>query len=481
MTLRSLCAISIGFSFGILSFVFGTHFLFWPLSFFVFFFLYIFLLKKEKQKPLIFLFLLTFIASVFGFTYTYVRMREPSKILLQKEKEQVVLSGHVVSNPVISKNKTDFIFKTEEGKIKTTIFSKETILFGDTLLIKGVVEKPENFQTETGKIFDYVNYLGKDGIFFTMTGTEFTHIRSAEFSIRKGLFSIFNKANILLKENVATPFNALVQGVLLGNDTFMEKDLKESFIKTGTIHIVALSGYNISILLTWVLFVSRRFLTFKWGTILALISVVMFVVGTGGSQTAVRAGIMGSLALIANYYGRPQFAVRFLLLTYIVMLIINPFILPFDVSFHLSFLATFGIISFQKEMESYFSFLPRLLREMLGTTLSAQLLVLPYLIFVFGQLSILSIPVNIIIAPLVPLLMLLSALVVFCGIFFAPLALFAGFLTTKIAALIVLIVDFFARLSFSYTVVNSFSIWLVCGYYFFILFWYFSLQKKEND
>ncbi len=481
MTLKSLCAICVGFSLGILTFVFQHIFFGTSIFLLVCFLFCIFLLKPEKRKSYFLLFMLLLVMGILGFTYTFIRERKPSQILLEKKETPVMLVGRVVSNPIVSENKTDFQFKTDEGKIKTTIFSQQDISFGDTLIVKGLIKQPENFQTETGKVFDYVNYLGKDRIFFTMVATESTHVNHAKFSFRKELFSLFNKANNLLKENVKTPFNALVQGVLLGNDTFMGKEMKENFIKTGTIHIVALSGYNISILLTWVLFVSRRYFTYRWGTILALTAVLIFVVGTGGSQTAVRAGIMGSLALIANYYGRSQLAIRLLLLTYIAMLVINPFTLPYDISFHLSFLATFGIISFQKKMESYVAFLPRSLREIFGTTLSAQLLVLPYLVFVFGQLSVSSIPVNVIIAPLVPLLMLLSALVIFCGIFFVPLTVFAGFLTTKVSALIVLIVNFFARLSYSYITVSSLSVWLIFGYYFFIIVWYFSLQKKEND
>jgi competence protein ComEC len=404
----------------------------------------------------------------------------PSQTLTSAQNKNITLEGLVSTNPHTGIDHSDFILKTKEGKIRVSFFSHVSVSYGDSVSITGVLKAPENFVTETGKVFDYKHYLEKDGIFFILNGSTYTVLDHPTFSFKRTLFTLFNKAHMIIERYVSFPENTLTKGVLLGDDNTMPKDMEEAYVRTGTIHIVALSGYNISILLTWILLFARRFLSYRWGTLLGIFGVFLFVIGTGGSQTAIRAGIMGGLALIANYYGRPQAALRLLLLTYVGMILLNPFILPYDVSFHLSFLATFGIITFQKKFEGYFIRLPRIVRELLATTLSAQLLVLPYLVLVFGQLSLISVLVNILIGPLVPILMFGGTAVVLIGGLFAPFGTFLGFLVAKISWLLTAIVTFFAKVPHAFVIIPHISWWLIVGIYFFILWWYISSERYGN-
>ena len=149
-----------------------------------------------------------------------------------------------------------------------------------------------------------------------------------------------------------------------------------------------------------------------WGLSLGGGSIILFSIMTGAGATVVRASLMALLALLARATGRIYEITLALLFAGFAMLLYNPKILIFDPSFQLSFLATLGLIHLSPLLEKHLKFLPKTfgLRDIVSATLATQILVLPLLLYMMGKFSIVSLPVNLLVLPFIPLTMLFGFL-----------------------------------------------------------------------
>ncbi len=405
---------------------------------------------------------------------------------------KVELTGIVVDEPDLRENNQKLIVEigstSREVKVLVTTNLGEKISYGDELIIEGKLLEPENFITNTGKEFDYVNYLKKDGIFFTINYADIEVVSHNNANIiRSKLFSF--KEAFLEKINFAVPEpeSLLMGGLILGEKASFSEELRQKFIDTGTIHIVALSGYNITIVAEWFMkFFS--FLPQYFGIGIGVLSIILFILMTGGASTAVRAGIMAVLVLIARITGRTYDVGRALLLTAVIMIINNPMILRYDVSFQLSFIATIGVIYFTPKVEKYFMWVPKKfgLREVLSVTTAAYLFVLPFVVYKMGNLSLIAVPANIFILPFVPITMLLGFITGLAGLIWYPISLPFGYLSYQLLHYELKVIDIFSNVSFaSFTIPNLplIIVIIIYAYFFYKLFWkefstHFTLWRK---
>ncbi len=217
------------------------------------------------------------------------------------------------------------------------------------------------------------------------------------------------------------PESALMAGVLFGDESQIPTDVEKAFQRTGTAHIIAISGMNFSVLV-WVLLALLSIFPKRWWLPLSLIPfIVFYTIMTGAKAAIVRAAIMCAFALVAKSIGRTRSGVDSLLLSALLMGMHNPAILP-DVGFQLSFFATLGILQFNGPLTALaVKMLPekgkvqvlKALQEMLITTLSAQIFTTWIIAAAFRQFSLASLPANILIAPLQSFLMIGGWLAVF--------------------------------------------------------------------
>ena len=261
------------------------------------------------------------------------------------------------------------------------------------------------------------------------------------------------------------PHSSLAGGILLGEKQSLGKDVENEFRIAGLSHIIVLSGYNLTIIAE-TFFVLLGFLPLVVASIFSAVGMVLFALLVGGGATVIRATIMGLLALVARYTGRPYDAIRALFLAGFFMVLHNPKILSSDISFQLSFIATFGLISFTPVAEKIFYWVPKKigLREIIMTTFSAQIFVMPWLVYQVGNVSIISFVSNLLVLPSVPLAMLASFI---SGIF--PLQVIA------VPAYFLLgyelwIVHVSASLPYAAVSVPQFSLWMVALMYAGLLF-----------
>ncbi len=434
--------------------------------------------------------------AIFSFSLGIIRfnLADAGKIIPDFENhvgEKIRISGLVDEEKGDGENNSQFVVSVKKNESDNkTISSKGRILliadlysslhYGDEIILEGKIEKPENFQSQGGRTFDYVSYLAKDGIYYEMKNPKIEIVSSGHGGkIQGALYSL--KSNFMEKINQAVPApeSALLNGILLGTKQALGKDLKNDFITTGTVHIVALSGYNVTIVAETIM----QFFSFLPKIIagyLGAISIIFFALMTGAGATVIRASIMSIFVIIARGTGRNYDIGRALVIAGLIMLVQNPWILAFDSSFQLSFLATIGLVYLEPRLEKFFLWIPEKLglRELVTGTLAAEIFVLPFLVYQTGILSLVAFPANLLVLPLIPATMLFGFFAGIASFISGIIALPFSFASYALLHYELSTIRFFSSLPFSSVAIKSFpSILLVLSY---TVLFYFIIRRKDD-
>jgi len=277
----------------------------------------------------------------------------------------------------------------------------------------------------------------------------------------------------LISQLLPEPHAGLLSGILFGVKQTLDPELKAALIRTGTLHIVALSGMNITILTQIIAVSLERCIGRRWASVLVIPLIIGFIWFVGPSPSVIRAGIMGGITLVGTFFGKPVLGLWSWGIAVALMLIVKPLWIT-DLSFQLSVLASLGMILFgrdeeirrckddktsrpednktipfpelkkpqfrewnSKESEQEYANenrqpavdflrsttynLRSTLSRDLSTTLSAQVFTTPLLFFTFGRLSLISPLTNVLIVWTLPTLTVIGLLLVVCGVLFQPL------------------------------------------------------------
>ncbi len=277
---------------------------------------------------------------------------------------------------------------------------------GDRVWIRGQVELPENFSE-----FDYVGYLQRWDVYGELKKPKIIVLKRASWSWRKPLRDLHDY--IVEQSHLFAPREgSLMLGILIGERTAIPDEIVQAFKTTGLTHIVAVSGFNMTIIATacgaLVWYIGRRATN-----MLTLFVVFSFVVVTGATASVVRAAIMAVLATVAQLLGRQYTSLYALLLVCAIMVLQNPRIVLWDIGFQLSVAATFGVlIAFRIRAPRAADETERsgFLADTLRPTLGAIAVTAPLIAYHFGTFSIIAPIANLIVLPSVDWIMLLGAL-----------------------------------------------------------------------
>lgn len=344
----------------------------------------------------------------FGGVHT-IPFLEKTKTLDSFVSTEVLFEGKVVSEIDTRESSIRFVFLHEDARILVSADSFLDISFGDEISVRGTLQVPEKFETNTGRIFNYDTYLAKDDIFYRISFADISLIKKGDPSFRGSLFAIKDFFLKNIQQVLPEPHAALGGGITVGAKQSLGEGLLLAFQITGLIHIVVLSGYNVTIIAEAIMR-SLGFLSKRVSIVLGIITISLFVVLVGAGATIVRAGIMAILALIARATGRTYALTRALIIAGVIMLLFNPRILVYDPSFQLSFIATLGLIHIAPHIERLVPFITNKfgLREIVGATIGTQIAVFPLLLYLTGLFSISALPANLLVLPAIPLAMLFT-------------------------------------------------------------------------
>ena len=395
---------------------------------------------------------------------------------IKREKTQK-LEIKIEKLPAISPNSQ--IQRGKWGKVLLTIWRYPEYEYGDRLKIKGKLKEPPEFEG-----FNYKDYLVKDGIFAVIDFPEIELLeRNQGNFLKKTLISFKKKIEESLNKIMPRPHSAILEALLFGKEENISKELKEKLNKTGTRHLTAISGMNLTIIS--ILLLNFLLLLGFWrqqAFYLSVILIIFYVLMTGSPPSVVRAGIMAILFLTAQYFGRYSSGSRAIVIAATFMLFQNPLLLTKDIGFQLSFLAMMGLIYLQPILSEKVKKIPNFwqLRNNLSATLSAQIFTLPILIYNFGYIPVFSLITNILILPLIPTITILGFIFSFLGIFWLGIAQILSWPTWLGLSFILKLIDIFTKIPFSSLIFKNIHWIFLIVFYLILGIIVWQLQEKQK-
>jgi competence protein ComEC len=446
--------------------------------------LIIFFRKQRKLILLITFALLTLCGAIIYYPFSL-----PDKPIIStyNDKGVIELKGIIKSEPEISGNLIRFRLEAREvkleggwqatsGNILIFIPGFTNYSYGDSLQIKGKLESPPVFDD-----FDYQAYLAHQDIYSTMFNPV---ILSAEkqsgFNPVRWLYTMRSRLARIISATLPEPQASLAQGILLGMRHSIPEELKYDFSVTGTAHLLAISGINLTIIAGMLISAGkavfgRRHGIYVW---LALCAIWFYAIISGIQAPVIRAAIMSSMFLFAELFGRQKNALPALAFSAAVMAGFDTGIIK-NISFQLSFLSMCGLIFISPSLENsglklakvkpeepiFTDRFKRVIISSLSISSGAIIMILPIIAYYFGIVSLISPITTLLITPFFPAIIFLSALTASTGLVSIFLARIIGWVAWLFLSLMIWIIELFAKIPAFHLKIGALPLTAIWFYY----------------
>lgn len=295
-----------------------------------------------------------------------------------------------------------------EGLVLVKSSPLAVVNYGDRIEVVGRLTTPQTFD-----MFSYSDFLARNGIYSLVHDA---HIRVLDEGNGNPVIERVYELRELARQRIGAalpdPAAALLTGILLGDESGIDPELRDAFSATGAAHIIAISGFNMVIFSGIVMcalrsIIHRRSLV----ALLGVIAIMTYTVFVGGGAAVLRAAVMSCLLVIAPLLGRRTYLPASLAFAVIILTVENPFAL-WDVGFQLSVVAVLGLTLFTEPFgrlydrmsgrnpDNWLHTLVQWMREPIVVTLAVQLTVLPLSALYFQQVSLIALLVNVLIVPI---------------------------------------------------------------------------------
>jgi competence protein ComEC len=359
---------------------------------------------------------------------------QPGGIALFNDEGSVTLRGVIADEPEQRERSQRFAVRVSayedggawqqtSGLVLVTARPFPRLDYGDELELRARLETPPSFEG-----FDYREYLARQGIASVALFPEMRRTGSDGGSdLVRTLIDLHRPLDESLQRSLPEPESALARGILLGQRASIPKELADDFNRAGISHLVAISGWNVTLLSGYAVVLLAWLAGRRWAIVAAIGLVFLYAAFVGASPSVMRAAVMGSFMLGAALAGRPGSALTAVVFAGALLVLPDALTIN-DVAFQLSFAATVGIVVLAKPIEgrllSLFASSPRIVVtfvELTSVTLAATLAVLPIIAATFGRVSLIALPANLLAVPLFPFVMLASLLTAAAGALSAEL------------------------------------------------------------
>ncbi len=460
----------------------------------------LYFLRQRKKTIILASFSLIIFFAAANYSYSSLHSVNANSLRFYNDRGVTEIKGTVAKDPEIrdknahlyleaSEIKLDEEWQEVKGTVLLFLPRYPTYKYGDLLHVTGELDTPAQFND-----FDYKGYLAHRGIYTTMLYPKIElQERGKGFKPLELVYSIRNHVAQTLSMVLPEPQASVAQGIILGIRENIPLSTKTDFIRTGTAHLLAISGLHLSIIAGILLSIGiwlfgRRHYLYIW---LALGTIWLYAFLTGFHSPVVRGAIMASLFLAAELSGRQRSAFTALTLAAAIMVGISPYIL-WDAAFQLSFLAMAGLVflfpSFQalgrkavKNMlgeDRVLVSIANIASDSFSATLAAIIAVWPLVAYYFGIISLVGPLATFLILPALPAIIIAGALTGGLGFIALPIAQAAGWLTWLFLSYMLLVVSGLAAASLSFIEVGSVDITLIWAYYLIIATAIFLGRKK---
>ena len=497
--MRPFCIATIGAILGIITGLYLQSIALFVLVFIISTFLIILInsLKQSLLTKIIFIFLICFLSF---WTYTCFLEKKYNAINQSYNEQEVEIQAIVISDKTEKEYKDVYqiqVIKPQKFKMLLNLKKdknyKLELQYGDKISFTATYEIPSIARNEGG--FNYQQYLKTKNI------VGIANIKPNQVKvIEKNKISIINKVihdiriNTIekIKEILPADTANLCTGILLGEMSELSEDIQEDFRKSNLLHVLAISGANISYILLGIGTVVQKLKFHKRWSKIALIVFLMFfmtLVGFGASVT--RACIMAILQLLAGILFKKSDIYQNLAISSFILLLANPYTL-FDIGFQLSFGGTIGIVLFSKRLTQKSNKIDGetnkleilnekkqigKIREICIVTLSANLLIIPIMMYHFNTISFTFLISNLLVSPILEISLIWGMIFLITIFIFQPIAILISFFIHPILQLMIWIANFSGKLPFSQILVPTPTLWQIFLYYLIL---YLIFLKKSN-
>lgn len=486
--MRPFCIVAIGTILGIIIGLYLQSIAFFLLIFILFLIILINILTKKIFAKIIYIF---FVCLFFFYAYICFLEKKYNDVNYNYDNKEIEFQAIVISDKTEKEYKDVYEIKViapQNFKILLNIKHDENnnikIEYGDKIKFIGVYESPSTSRNYGG--FDYQQYLKTKMIAgnVTVSPQQVEVIeKNKTFIINKIIHDIKITAISKIKEILPEDTANLCTGIVLGEISDLSEKIKEDFRKSSLLHMLAISGANISYMLVAINVVIKRtkIIHKRWNKVFLIIFLIFFMQLVGFSSSVARACIMAIIQLLAGILFKKSDIYQNLAISSFIILSINPYLL-LDIGFQLSFIGTIGIVLFSKKLlisnakqtkDNIFQKAIYTIKEICMVTLAANLLIIPIMMFHFNTVSFTFLISNLFASQIVEISLMISMILIITVFICKPIAILISIFLEPLLQIILFIAKFFGNLPFSQILVPTPKMWQIILYYLILYLIFF--------
>ena len=400
------------------------------------------------------------------------------------ERELTSVAGKVITEPRLNASqKIKFQLKAQavnnkqvSGKLYVSVplLQGTRINLGEEIKLRGILYQPQAAVTSGG--FDFKAYLARQGIFAGMQGLEV--ISDDDGEPTWGWWKLRRRIVRSHLKGLGSPVGQLVSSMVLGRKAVdLPVDIRDRFIEAGLAHVLAASGFHVSLLLGLILKLTGR-LAAKPRLIIGVSTLTVYLGLTGLQASVLRACLMGCAVLIAMTLETKVKPLGSLLLVATIILLFNPLLIS-DLGFQLSFLATFGLIVTMPALQAKLDWLPPTIATLVAVPLAATVWVLPLLCYEFNIFATYSIIVNVFCTPLIMVISLGGMISAMIGLILPTAGSAIAWLLLYPTRLLITVINFITNLPGSSLAIGQISFGILLTVYGLLLLVWLNKQASK--
>ena len=369
-----------------------------------------------------------------------------------------------------AKNKDKFILLFR--KKNTNIFH-----IGDKLNINGEFTIPDVARNRGG--FNYRRFLNSNGIYGIIKVEN-------NFEVLEPNNNFVYRMQNLIYDNFTKLFSeehtGILSGMIIGETNSISQVTKENFQKAGVTHLLAVSGSNVALVITFSSYIFSKIFGKKYSDYISIVFVIFFVMLAGASPSVVRAGIMAILNILANVFERKSSSMVNVFSSAFIILIFNPLAI-LNVGFILSFVGTVGIIILSNSTTNFFKkyIKNKIILETVSITIAAQVALVPIMSYYFNSLSLISLFSNLLIIPITSLVTILGIIIFVISIVFMPFARIISLLTIPMINYILIITNICSKFDWLNVLLPTPKIWMIVVFYILLCIKLYKFKHRNDN
>lgn len=448
----------------------------------------ILLTKLIKNKYIIKIFLISIIIVLISYSRVqYINNKYQEIYDLNQKNIEVV--GTICDQVKESNYKYAVTIRVDEKykNIKLIVYidkqvDLQKLKYGNQISITGKYSAPVGRRNYKG--YNYREYLQTKGIYGTLEADKkISVIKTKNLNI---INSLINKLSCKFKNNLdkllSEKVSGLAKGILLGDSYSIDENVKENFQKCNLSHMLAVSGAHLSYLILGInTILNKKFLGIKQQKIICIVIIIIYMIITNMSPSVIRAGISTIIAICSTFIYRKQDTYTTMSIALLLTLINNPFTL-FNIGLQLSYLATLSIVIFYSKISKYNKKkkIKKYILDNIMLTLSANILILPLIVYNFNIIPLNSILSNFLVGPILGICIILGFITLVISLIGMPFAMIFAMVLNLLLDLVIIITNAISKIPFGNYIVVTPHVITIIAFYALILLYLTNFKNVNN-